>query len=47
LDNTGGFFTKRWGDAPIKYLGINMLMDKKHIQPVTGITYQHGAIYNV
>lgn len=47
LDKTGGFYTKRWGDAPIKYLGINLLMEPKHIIPVRGFTYQHGAIYEV
>lgn len=47
LDKTGGFYTKRWGDAPIKFLGINLLMEPKHIIPVHGFTYQHGAIYNV
>jgi hypothetical protein len=47
LDKTGGFYTKRWGDAPIKFLGINLLMESKHIIPVHGFTYQHGAIYTV
>jgi alpha 1,2-mannosyltransferase len=47
LDKTGGFYTKRWGDAPIKYLGINLLMEPEHIIPVQGFTYQHGAVYTV
>lgn len=47
LDNTGGFYTKRWGDAPIKFEGISMLMRPNHIQPVHGFQYQHGAIYIV
>ena len=47
LDKTGGFYTKRWGDAPIKYLGVNLLMESEHVIPVKGFTYQHGAIYTV
>ena len=47
LDETGGFYTKRWGDAPIKFLGIHLLMEPKHIIPVQGFTYQHGAVYEV
>ena len=47
LDQTGGFYTKRWGDAPIKFLGINLLMESKNIIPVHGFTYQHGAVYSV
>ena len=47
LDKTGGFYTKRWGDAPIKYLGVNLLMEPEHIIPVQGFTYQHGAVYTV
>jgi hypothetical protein len=47
LDKTGGFFTKRWGDAPIKYLAVNLLMNPKNIFPVHGFTYQHGAVYSV
>ena len=37
----------RWGDAPIKFLGVNLFMPQKHIQPVQGFTYQHGAVYTV
>jgi alpha 1,2-mannosyltransferase len=47
LDETGGFYTKRWGDAPIKFLGINLFMQKTNIIPVHGFTYQHGAVYTV
>lgn len=47
VDKCGGIYTKRWGDAPIKFLGINLFMDQKNIIPVQGFTYQHGAIYIV
>jgi alpha 1,2-mannosyltransferase len=42
LDKTGGFYTKRWGDAPVKYLGINLLMDSKNIKQLGGFVYSHG-----
>lgn len=47
LNQTGGFYTKRWGDAPVKYLGVNLFMNQNNILPVSGFTYQHGAIYKV
>lgn len=47
LDSTGGFYIKRWGDAPIKFLGINLFMPQQNILPVCGFTYQHGAVYEV
>ena len=47
IDKNGGIYTKRWGDAPIKFLGVNLFMPQKHIQPVQGFTYQHGAVYTI
>lgn len=47
LDNSGGFYTKRWGDAPIKFLGVTCLFDLAKVSPVFGFTYQHGAVYSV
>lgn len=42
LDKTGGFYTRRWGDAPVKFLGINLLMDQNNIGQITGFGYNHG-----
>jgi len=42
LDKTGGIYTKRWGDAPIKFLGISILMDQKNISQIGGFIYNHG-----
>lgn len=42
LDKTGGFYTKRWGDAPVKFLGINLLMDQQNIKQLGGFVYKHG-----
>ena len=47
IENNGGIYIKRWGDAPIKYLGINLFCDPKHIIPVKGFSYQHGAVYHL
>lgn len=42
LDKTGGFYTKRWGDAPVKFLGISLLMNQKNISQMGGFIYNHG-----
>ena len=47
IEDNGGIYIKRWGDAPIKYLGINLFCDPNKIIPIKGFTYQHGAIYNL
>ena len=47
LDETGGFYTKRWGDAPVKFLGVNLFKEENFVLPVKGFTYQHGAVYTV
>jgi hypothetical protein len=45
LDKKGGFYTARWGDAPVKYLGVNLLADPKRVKPIRGFTYRHGKEY--
>lgn len=47
LDKSGGFFTKRWGDAPVKFLGVNLLMDSKHIHHVSCFNYKHGTVKEI
>lgn len=46
IEETGGIFIHRWGDAPIRYLGVNLLMDDRRKWEVRNVPYQHGAIYN-
>ena len=41
LDATGGIYTNRWGDAPIKYLGVNICNGKTHQY---NIGYHHGTV---
>jgi alpha 1,2-mannosyltransferase len=43
IKNSGGIYINRWGDAPIKYLGVKLFTEK--IGYVSDFIYQHGAIY--
>ena len=43
IDENGGIMTHRWGDAPIRYLGVNMFMNKENIYGFDNIGYQHGS----
>lgn len=47
IRGTGNIFIKRWGDAPIKYLGVNLFIKKNAIRPVHGFIYQHSMVYNL
>ena len=42
LDKTGNIYYKRWGDAPIHWLGVRMLMDPTKVWAVRDITYHHN-----
>lgn len=42
LDKTGNIYYKRWGDAPIHWLGVRMLMEPEKVWAVKDITYQHN-----
>jgi hypothetical protein len=43
IDRCGGIMTGRWGDAPIRYLGVNMFMNKENIHGFSDVVYQHGG----
>ena len=43
IDESGGIMTHRWGDAPIRYLGVNMYMNPENIYGFENIDYQHGS----
>ena len=46
LDKTGGFYTKRWGDHILRYIGVNSLVHRKLRRPLKpGYTYQHGGVF--
>ena len=46
LDNTGGIYMHRWGDAPIRYAGINMLMGNSGVMEILDIKYTHQHFVN-
>ncbi|GME76474.1 unnamed protein product [[Candida] boidinii] len=41
LDEAGGFYYERWGDAPVHSLGLSILMDKNEIYNFEDIGYYH------
>jgi len=43
IEKSGGIMTCRWGDAPIRYIGVNMYMNKENIYGFDNIGYQHGS----
>ena len=43
LDRTGNIFYRRWGDAPIHWLGVKMFLPTEKVWGVKDITYQHNA----
>lgn len=45
LEKSNGIFLARWGDAPIKYLGLHILVKRSKRVPLTGFRYGHGAVY--
>jgi alpha 1,2-mannosyltransferase len=42
IDDTGRIYTNRWGDAPIKYQGVNYFLDKNEIY-IFDLPYKHGG----
>lgn len=41
LNSTNNIFYKRWGDAPIRWLGVNMFAQENDIYCIKDISYQH------
>ncbi|EGV62117.1 hypothetical protein CANTEDRAFT_125662 [Yamadazyma tenuis ATCC 10573] len=41
LDQSGGFYYERWGDAPVHSIGLNLLADKNSIHHFDDIGYYH------
>lgn len=46
LDENGGFFYERWGDAPVHSLGLAMMTDKSRIHWFEDIGYKHFPYFN-
>lgn len=41
IDKAGGIARHRWGDAPIRYVGVRALMEASEIWQATPLHYQH------
>lgn len=46
LDETGGFFYERWGDAPVHSIALSLFADKKKIHWFRDIAYEHNPYFN-
>lgn len=44
IDDVGGIYLHRWGDAPIKYIGVNSLCPPNQILFFNDIKYQHAGV---
>ena len=42
LDDAGGFFYERWGDAPVRSIAAALTLDRKEIHFFNEIGYKHG-----
>lgn len=45
LDQKGGFFYERWGDAPVHTIGAVMMLNKSQIHHFSDIGYKHMPYY--
>ncbi|TID18192.1 hypothetical protein CANINC_003933 [Pichia inconspicua] len=46
LDQAGGFFYERWGDAPVHSIAVSLFMDKKKIHFFDDLGYYHVPFSN-
>ncbi|BFZ60559.1 mannosyltransferase [Saitoella coloradoensis] len=42
LDNLGGFFYERWGDAPVHSLAVSLFLPKDKVHHFSDISYRHA-----
>lgn len=42
LDQAGGFYYERWGDAPVHSIGVSLLLDRNEIYHFEDIGYYHA-----
>lgn len=46
IDATGGFYLHRWGDHIFRFMGANVLLEKKQRLPIPGgFVYEHGGTF--
>lgn len=44
LEQSGGFYRERWGDAPVHSLAIAMMLDSKDVHYFRDIGYKHSTL---
>jgi alpha 1,2-mannosyltransferase len=42
LDNAGGFYYERWGDAPVHSIAVSLFLDKSEVHFFDDIGYRHS-----
>lgn len=47
IEASGRFYTHRYGDAPLRYLGVNLFMAPQHRLAIKGFIYIHGGTYDL
>lgn len=45
LDAKGGFYSERWGDAPVHTLAVHMLLPPEKIHHFSDIGYEHDTLW--
>lgn len=45
LDSKGGFYSERWGDAPVHTLAVHMLLPPEKIHHFSDIGYEHDTLW--
>jgi Glycolipid 2-alpha-mannosyltransferase len=45
IDDTGGIFYERWGDAPIKGIAVSILIDRNETFHFHDLAYRHGNFF--
>lgn len=45
LDNKGGFFYERWGDAPVHSLAVGLFLNRSEVHFFEDIGYRHTVMY--
>ena len=46
VDENGWIFSRRYGDAPLRYLTLNLFEKQEKIGHVHSFCYQHGGIFH-
>ena len=46
IDQNGGIYYHRWGDAPIRSIGVSLFLDNDDIHHFSDIAYEHAPFIN-